>query len=45
MLPEYINPYYLQSKGSRMADKSFTLVPTPKDYGEYLQNKRKRKKK
>lgn len=45
MLPEYINPYYLHPKGLSMADKSFVLVPTPKDYGQYLQNKRKRKKK
>nr|DAK84821.1 MAG TPA: hypothetical protein [Caudoviricetes sp.] len=37
--------YYLHPLGSRMADKSFMMIPSPKDYGEYLQNKRKRKKK
>lgn len=37
--------YYLHLLGSRMADKSFMLIPTPKDYGQYLQNKCKRKKK
>ena len=37
--------YYLHPLGSRMADKSFMIIPSPKDYGEYLQNKRKRKKK
>lgn len=37
--------YYPHLLGSRMADKSFMLIPTPKDYGQYLQNKRKRKKK
>lgn len=45
MLPEYINPYYLHPKGCENGRQSFILVPTPKDYGEYLQNKRKRKKK
>ena len=42
MLPEYINPYCLYPTGSRMADKSFMIVPSPKDYGQYLQNKRRR---
>lgn len=42
MLPEYINPYYLHPIGSRMADKSFLIVPSPKDSGQYLQNKRRR---
>lgn len=28
--------YYLHPLGSRMADKSFMLIPTPKDYGQYL---------
>lgn len=42
MLPEYINPYYLHPIGSRMADKSFLIVSSPKDYGQYLQNKRRR---
>ena len=42
MLPEYINPYYFHPIGSRMADKSFLIVPSPKDYGQYLQNKRRR---
>ena len=37
--------YYPHPLGSRMADKSFMMIPSPKDYGEYLQNKRKRKKK
>lgn len=45
MLPEYINPYTCIRKDARMADKSFVLVSTPKDFGQYLQNKRKRKKK
>lgn len=37
--------YYPHSLGLRMADKSFMMIPSPKDYGEYLQNKRKRRKK
>lgn len=37
--------YYPHPLGSRKVDKSFMLIPTPKDYGQYLQNKRKRKKK
>lgn len=28
-----------------MMDKSFMMIPTPKDFGQYLLNKRKRKKK
>lgn len=37
--------YYPHPLGSRMADKSFMMISSQKDYGEYLQNKRKRKKK
>lgn len=37
--------YYPHPLGLRMADKSFMMIPSPKDYGEYLLNKRKRRKK
>lgn len=43
-MKESLRDYYYHPEFTMM-DKSFMMVPTPKDFGQYLQNKRKRKKK
>lgn len=39
----YIDYYYHPE--FTIVDKSFMMIPTPKDYGKYLQNKRNRRRK
>lgn len=44
-LRKSLRDYYYHPEFT-MADKSFMMIPTPKDYGQYLQNiKRNRRKK
>lgn len=40
-----IRDYYYYPEKTRWADLVLCLKSTPKDFGQYLQNKRKRKKK
>lgn len=39
----YIDYYYHPE--FTIVDKSFMMIPIPKDYGQYLQNKRNRRRK
>lgn len=43
-MKKILRNYYYHPEFTMM-DKSFMMIPTPKDFGQYLQNKRKRKKK
>ncbi len=43
-LRKSLRDYYYHPEFT-MADKSFMMIPTPKDYGQYLLNKRNKKKK
>ena len=43
-MKEILRDYYYHPKVSMM-DKSFMMIPTPKDFGQYLQNKRNRRRK
>lgn len=43
-MKEILRDYYYHPQVSMM-DKSFMMIPTPKDYGQYLQNKRNRRRK
>lgn len=43
-MKEILRDYYYHPQVSMM-DKSFMMVPTPKDFGQYLQNKRNRRRK
>ena len=43
-MKESLRDYYYHPEFT-MADKSFMMVPTPKDFGQYLQNKRNRRRK
>ena len=43
-MKEILRDYYYHPQVSMM-DKSFMMIPTPKDFGQYLQNKRKRRRK
>ena len=43
-MKESLRDYYYHPEFT-MADKSFMMIPTPKDFGQYLQNKRNRRRK
>ena len=43
-MKEILRDYYYHPQVSMM-DKSFMMIPTPKDFGQYLQNKRNRRRK
>ena len=43
-MKETLRDYYYHQEFT-MADKSFMMNPTPKDFGQYLQNKRNRRRK
>ncbi len=43
-MKESLRNYYYHPQVSMM-DKSFMMIPTPKDYGQYLQNRNRRRKK
>ena len=43
-MKESLRDYYYHPQVSMM-DKSFMIIPTPKDFGQYLQNKRNRRRK
>ena len=43
-MKEILRDYYYHPQVSMM-DKSFMMVPTPKDFWQYLQNKRNRRRK
>ena len=42
-MKESLRDYYYHPEFT-MADKSFMMIPTPKDFGQYLQNKRNRRR-
>ena len=47
-MKEIHRDYYYHHPQVSMRDKSFMMIPTPKDFGQYLQNsriKRNRRKK
>ena len=43
-MKEILRDYYYHPQVSMM-DKSFMMIPTLKDFGQYLQNKRNRRRK
>ena len=43
-MKEILRDYYYHPQVS-MRDISFMMIPTPKDFGQYLQNKRNRRRK
>ena len=43
-MKEILRDYYYHPEFT-MADKSFMMISTPKDFGQYLQNKRNRRRK
>lgn len=43
-MKEILRDYYYHPQVSMM-DKSFMMIPTPKDFGQYIQNKRNRRRK
>ena len=43
-MKESLREYYYHPEFT-MADKSFMMIPTPKDFGQYLQNKHNRRRK
>ena len=43
-MKESLRDYYYYPEFT-MADKSFMMIPTPKDFGQYLQNKHNRRRK
>ena len=44
-MKEIHRDYYYYHPQVSMRDKSFMMIPTPKDFGQYLQNKRNRRRK
>ena len=42
-MKESIRNYYYHPQVSMM-DKSFMMIPTPKDYGQYLQQKKRNRR-
>ena len=44
-MKEIPRDYYYHHPQVSMKDKSFMMIPTPKDFGQYLQNKRNRRRK
>ena len=43
-MKESLRDYYYHPEFTKMY-KSFMMIPTPKDFGQYLQNKRNRRRK
>lgn len=44
-MKEILRDYCYHHPQVSMRDKSFMMIPTPKDFGQYLQNKRNRRRK